>query len=187
MIGPRLIALLVVSILLTAAPATSAQAQTPPPATDVVATAVAHARAEQKAVLIEFGASWCTWCRSFEAFVKSDDAGPVLARHFVIVNLIVHERDGKQGLEHPGGNALMDEWGGAMSGLPFYVFLDETGRKVADSNAMPDASNIGFPAVPNEIRAFLGLMERAAPTLSPAERGLLESYLTRVMPRADTR
>ena len=83
----------------------STSAQTPPPATDVVATAVAKAKAENKAVLIEFGASWCTWCRNFEAFVKSPDAGPILAEHFVIVNLTVRERDDKKVLEHPGGDS----------------------------------------------------------------------------------
>jgi thioredoxin-related protein len=158
-------------------------AQTPPPAREVVAAAVERARAERKAVLIEFGASWCTWCRNFDAFVKAPDAGPVLSEHFVIVNLIVRERDGKQTLEHPGGNTLMDEWGGAMSGLPFYVFLNGAGAKVADSNAMPDGSNIGFPAVPDEIRAFIALMDRAVPALPPANRQILTDYLVRVMPK----
>lgn len=162
-----------------------AAAQIPAPAVDVVAAAVKRARAERKAVLIEFGASWCTWCRNFEAFVKSPDAGPVLARHFVIVNLTVRERDEKKALEHPGGGALMDEWGGAASGLPFYVFLDAASMKVADSNAMPDGGNIGFPAVPAEIRAFIGLMDRAAPTLSAADRDVLDSYLVRVMPKTN--
>ena len=160
----------------------SALAQTPPPASEVVAAALARARAERKAVLIEFGASWCTWCRNFEAFVKSEDAGPVLARHFVIVNLTVRERDDKKKLEHAGGSALMDQWGGAKSGLPFYVFLDRTGRKVADSNAMPDGTNIGFPAVPDEIRAFMTLIDKAAPGLMSANLDVLESYLLRVMP-----
>jgi hypothetical protein len=168
-----------VCAVLASAPAA---AQTPAPASSVVAAAVERARAEQKAVLIEFGASWCTWCRNFDAFVKAPDAGPVLSQHFVIVNLIARERDDKKALEHPGGNALMDEWGGANSGLPFYVFLDSTGKKVADSNAMPDGSNIGFPAVPAEIRAFIALMDKAAPSLPAVQRNMLEAYLTRVMP-----
>ncbi|MEQ1759119.1 MAG: thioredoxin family protein [Vicinamibacterales bacterium] len=163
----------------------STSAQTPPAASDVVATAVAKAKAENKAVLIEFGASWCTWCRNFEAFVKSPDAGPILAEHFVIVNLTVRERDDKKVLEHPGGNGLMDGWGGAMSGLPFYVFLNGAGGKVADSNAMPDGTNIGFPAVPDEIRAFIALMDKAVPALPAVHRDTLQSYLVRVMPKAN--
>lgn len=157
-------------------------AQTPLAAADVVAAAVARAKAENKTVLIEFGASWCTWCRNFEAFVQSPDAGPVLASQFIVVNLIVRERDDKTTLEHPGGNALMDSWGGEKSGLPFYVFVDTTGKKIADSNAMPDGTNIGFPAIPTEIKAFVTLMDKAAPRLTPANRDLLEAYLTRVMP-----
>src|SRR5690349_4750579 len=107
-------------VLLGLLAAQSVSAQTPAPASEVVAAAVNRAQAENKSVLIEFGASWCTWCRNFEAFVKSADAGPILAKQFVVVNLVVHERDGKTSLEHPGGNALMDRWGGAQSGLPFY-------------------------------------------------------------------
>jgi len=76
----------------------------------------------------------------------------------------------------------MDSWGGEKSGLPFYVFIDASGKKVADSNAMPDGTNIGFPAIPAEIKAFVGLMDKAAPRLTATNRGVLEAYLTRVMP-----
>jgi thiol:disulfide interchange protein len=174
---------LIAAALMSLVTAQSLAAQTPPPAADVVAAAVKRAQAENKSVLIEFGASWCTWCRNFEAFVRSPDAGPILAKNFVVVNLVVRERDDKTSLEHPGGNALMDRWGGAQSGLPFYVFLDRTGTKVADSNAMPDGTNIGFPAVPQEIKAFVGLMDKAAPNLVAADRDVLEQYLVRVMPK----
>jgi thiol:disulfide interchange protein len=153
------------------------------PAGEVVAAAVKRAGTEHKTVLIEFGASWCTWCRSFEAFVRAPDTGPIIAANYVVVNLTVHERDGKEGLENPGGAELMDAWGGAKSGLPFYVFVDENGQKLADSNAMPQGQNIGFPAVPAEIAAFMGLVDKTAPVLSPANRQALQAYLTRVMPR----
>lgn len=164
-----------------------AAAQTPPPASEVVATALKRSADGQKAVLIEFGASWCVWCRNFEAFVKSPDAGPVLARYFTIVNLTVHERDDKKGLENPGGTALMDGWNGAKAGLPFYVFLNGAGEKVADSNAMPNGSNIGFPAVPDEIRAFVSLMQRAAPGLTASDRDVLSGYLLKAMPKPPSR
>lgn len=178
-------ALLIASLFIFTT-STAALAQTPPPAATVVAGAVQTARAGGKAVLIEFGASWCTWCRNFEAFVKAPETAPIIAKHFTVLNLVVRERDDKKALEHPGGNELMDRWGGAKSGLPFYVFLDGSGAKVADSNAMPDGGNIGFPAVPAEIAAFMSLMRKAAPAMTPAERGTLEGYLTRVMPKPAT-
>jgi len=150
-----------------------------PPAADVVAAAVKRASAEHKVVLIEFGASWCQWCRRFEAFVKAPDTSPIIAANYIVVNLTVHEHDGKEALENPGGNALMDSWGGANSGLPFYVFVDQNGKKVADSNVMPKGDNLGFPAAPEEIAAFMGLVDKTAPTLSVADRGVIEGYLTR--------
>lgn len=155
-----------------------------PPAADVVKAAVARAAVEGKTVLIEFGASWCTWCRAFEAFVKAPDTGPIVAANYVVVNLTVHERDGKEALENPGGAGLMDSWGGATSGLPFYVFVGRDGKKLADSNAMPNGDNIGFPAVPAEIAAFMGLVDKTASRLSPAQRATIESYLTRTVQKS---
>lgn len=157
-------------------------AAAPPPAATVVANAVSRAAAEHKTVLIEFGASWCTWCRSFDAFVSAPDTGPIVAANYVVTNLTVHERDDKTALENPGGAALMDSWGGAKSGLPFYVFVDGNGKKIADSNAMPGGDNIGFPAVPAEISAFMGLIDRTAAHLTAPERATIESYLLRMMP-----
>jgi hypothetical protein len=93
------------------------------------------------------------------------------------VNLVVQERDDKKALEHPGGQEVMDKWGGAKSGLPFYVFLDASGRKIADSNAMPDGTNVGFPGNAKETDIFLGLLDKTAPRLSKGDRAKIVSYL----------
>jgi thioredoxin-related protein len=159
------------------AAATPAETGTPPRAEDVVADAVRSAHVDNKAVLIEFGASWCTWCTSFQNFVQSPDAGRVITDHFVIVNLVVRESDDMKALEHPGGSELMTTWGGAESGLPFYVFLDAEGSKVGDSNAMPDGSNIGYPVTPVEIAEFMRLIDRTAPRLDSADRATVLAYL----------
>jgi hypothetical protein len=37
--------------------------------------------------------------------------------------------------------------------------------------------------VPAEIAAFLGVIDTTAPSLTKADRGVLETYLTRVMPK----
>lgn len=174
--------LIFVAFLASRPAARVSQTPTPAPASDVVEAAVRRAAREDKVVLIEFGASWCVWCRSFDAFVKAPDTGPIIAANYVVTNLTVHEHDDKTSLENPGGAALMDAWGGANSGLPFYVFVDRTGKKLADSNVMPNGENIGFPAVPGEIQAFLGLIDRTAPHLTPPARTTIEAYLVRVMP-----
>jgi thioredoxin-related protein len=156
----------------------AADAAPPPSADSLVQAAVKKAEAEKKTVLIEFGASWCVWCRNFENFVKAPDTGPIITANFVVVNLTVQEEEAdKKALENAGGERLMFTWGGASSGLPFYVFLDGTGQKVADSNAMPGGKNIGFPAVPEEIAAFMRLLDKTAPRLSTADRRVLEASL----------
>jgi len=168
-------ALLVVGMASYLGPAVTAA---PPTADSLVQAAVKTAQAEKKTVLIEFGASWCVWCRNFENFVKAPDTGPIITANFVVVNLTVQEEDqDKKALENPGGEKLMFTWGGARSGLPFYVFLDGKGQKIADSNVMPGGKNIGFPAVPDEIAAFMGLIDKTAPRVSAADRSVLEASL----------
>lgn len=152
-------------------------AQRPAPASAIVAAALKTATADRKVVLIEFGASWCTWCRRFDAFVHAPEVASIVAANYIVVNLVVQERDDKKPLENPGGQDLMDTWGGAKSGLPFYVFLDAAGKKMANSNAMPDGGNIGFPGTAKEVAAFLGLVDKTAPRVSKGERAKMASYL----------
>ena len=152
-------------------------AQRPAPASAIVSAALKTATADRKVVLIEFGASWCTWCRRFDAFVHAPEVASIVAANYIVVNLVVQERDDKKPLENPGGQDLMDTWGGAKSGLPFYVFLDATGKKMANSNAMPDGGNIGFPGTAKEVAAFLGLVDKTAPRVSKGDRAKMASYL----------
>src|SRR5262249_25473083 len=110
-----------------------------PAAKDVVAAAAKRAAAEKKVVLVAFGASWCVWCRNFDAFVHARETAEVIGDNFVVVNLTVQERTpDKKSLENPGGAALLDEWDGTDAGLPFYVFVNASGEKIADSNVMKD-------------------------------------------------
>lgn len=153
----------------------------PPRAETVVSDAVNKARAEGKIVLIEFGASWCKWCTNFQNFVQSAEVGSLIADNYVVANLVVKEEEvEKKRLEHPGGGELMNRWGGADSGLPFYVFLDANGNKIADSNAMPEGKNIGFPYTRDEIERFMGLLDKTAPRLNAQGRGQVLAYLRKM-------
>jgi thiol:disulfide interchange protein len=175
--GLALTAMLVLSAECDAQPA----AAPPAPAASVMAAALKSAQAGRRVVLIEFGASWCVWCRSFDAFVHAPEVRQIIADNYVVVNLTVHERDDKKGLENPGAEEKMNNWGGEKSGLPFYVFLDATGRKIADSNAMPDGSNIGFPGTPQELQMFVALLEKTAPRLAATDRSAIVRYLDNLL------
>lgn len=153
-----------------------------PAAKAVVAAAVKRAATEKKIVLVEFGASWCVWCRNFDAFVHAPETARVIADNFIVVNLTVQERTAdKKRLENPGGEALLDEWDGTDAGLPFYVFVNAAGEKIADSNVMKDGSNVGFPATDEEVEAFAGLLDATAPRLTPAGRQAITAYLKKAM------
>jgi thiol:disulfide interchange protein len=168
----------------TAPPAANGQpsaASGPPSAQSVITAAVANARAEHKIVLIEFGASWCVWCKSFNAFVHAPETERVVGNNYVVVNLTVQERGDKVVLENPGGADDMKTWGGEKSGLPFYVFLDADGKKIADSNAMPDGTNVGFPGNAKELEIFLHLLDTTAPRLAAPDRETIVRYLNTVV------
>jgi thiol:disulfide interchange protein len=158
-----------------------AAAQGPPRADALVASALKTAALEHKVVLIEFGASWCTWCRRFNEFVHAPATKTIISANYVVVNLTVQERDDKKALENAGGMEAMTRWGGAKSGLPFYVFLSGEGKKIGDSNAMPDGTNVGFPGNPTEIQVFVGLLDRTAPRLGKDQRAAVVDYLKGVV------
>jgi len=175
-----LAALLVTLFALTTGHMLAQTPSTVAPSTDtVMSAALKRAQAERKIVLVEFGASWCVWCRSFEAFVHAPEVHQIIADNYVVVNLTVQERDDKKALENAGAQEAMNRWGGAKTGLPFYVFIDATGRKIADSNAMPDGTNIGFPATEQELQAFVGLMDKTAPRLGKPDRAKIVDYLNK--------
>ena len=170
-------ALLVAAIVV--AQVVHAGAQAPVPSQNagaILNAAKVTAHEEQKNILVEFSASWCSWCHRFEAFLQSADLGPLIGRHFVLVKLIVQERPDQRALNTLGAQELMDEWGGAKSGLPFYAFLNAQGEKIATSNAMPTGGNIGYPATSAEIDAFLKLLERTAPRMSADDRMRIAEY-----------
>jgi hypothetical protein len=107
--------------------------------------------------------------------LNSPELHRLFARNFVLVNLDEQE--------NPGADKFLAEMGGARSGVPFIVFLDKAGKKIADSNAMPGGNNIGCPATPEEVAAFDKLLARTAPRLSAAERARISDYFTKNAPK----
>ena len=159
------------------------QTTKPPSAQTVINAALKTAQAENKTLFVHFGASWCTWCKQLDAMLVSPEVGKLIADHFVLVNLTVQESDDKKSLENSGAQELMDKNGAGKAGVPYYLFLDQTGMKLADSLAMPKGGNIGYPATPEEIKTFEGLLPKAAPRMTSAQRALITEYLTKHAPK----
>jgi thiol-disulfide isomerase/thioredoxin len=172
--------LVTAAILFAPALALHAQAPTLPSADTVLSHAKSTAAAEHKNILLTFSASWCGPCHLFEHFLEDPAIKPIMEKAFVIATLDVEERaDDPHHADSPGGEALMASLGGAQSGVPFITMLTPTGKPIVDS-LRPDnggKSNVGYPAIPVEIDWFMHMLERAAPTLSPADRATVKQWL----------
>ena len=147
----------------------------PPSSDQVIAEAKAKASAEQKAIFLHFGASWCGWCKRLDAFLDRKDVKPVFEKYFVPVKLVVQEREKDKALENPGADALLTKLGGP-SGLPYSAFLDSKGALIVNSKGS-GGNNIGFPAQPDEIDYFVQMMKKAAPKMSEQDLNVIKSAL----------
>ncbi|MBI4749098.1 MAG: thioredoxin family protein [Acidobacteria bacterium] len=155
----------------------------PTAAKDLIATATAEAKASNKAVFIKFTASWCIWCRRLSAALGLLEIQKPFSENFVFLELDVLERGEKEALENPGGEDYLKQWGGENAGLPYCVILDKKGKKVADSNQMPNQKNIGYPGSDEEIKAFLGFLKKGAPRLTEAQQQQISSTLKKIAPK----
>jgi thioredoxin-related protein len=140
-----------------------------PSAQTLLDAAMKKAKAEHKAVFVIFGASGCGWCNKLDAFLEQPDIQQQFAAHYVIVHLVVNEDEEKKHQENPGGKEVMKKLGAEQPGIPFYAFLDATGKKLADSNVLEDGYNIGYPGTPEGIEAFVGLLKKTAPKMKSAD------------------
>lgn len=155
-------------------------AQTEPPtAKEVLSNALQSAKAQQKNVMIHFGASWCVWCKRLDAMLDSAEVGKLFHDSFVITHLTIQESKDKVALENPGAQEMVDGAGLQEAGVPVYIFFDGDGNRLATSMAMPNGGNIGHPVTPVEIKAFDGLLEKTAPRMTAAERKQVSDYLSR--------
>jgi len=152
-----------------------------PSAQQILTGARAQAAAQHKNILVLFQASWCVWCKRFDAFIETPEIQPIFARHFVIARLDVQERGDRASLNTPGGKELAAQLGTKDNSLPFFAFLDEHGELIANSYrpvpGKPDGANIGHPTEPEEIDYFMVMLRKAAPALSSADAQLIEDCL----------
>jgi thioredoxin-related protein len=149
----------------------------PLPAKEVLANAMQTATAQQKNILIHFGASWCSWCKRLDEMLESTEVGKLFQDNYVITHLTIQESKDKLALENPGAQEMVNEAGGKDSGVPVYIFFDSAGKRLATSMAMADGGNIGHPATPEEIKAFDGLLEKTAPRMTAEQRKQISEYL----------
>jgi len=117
----------------------------------LVAEAVRVAQADQKHVLLVFGANWCIWCRRLhELFENNPAVRRELKAHWVVVRLDVNHRDGKK-----RNDAVNERFGNPIkNGLPVLVVLDRNGHMLTtqETGALEDGKSAHDP---EKVLAFL--------------------------------
>jgi thioredoxin-related protein len=163
----------------------SAQDAKPQNANKILKTAYQEAKTSDKNVFLIFHASWCSWCKRLEKAIQSDELKKIFEDNFVITHLDVLERGDKIAvLENPGGKEIMAKLGGEKSGLPFYVWLNAKGEKLANSNVMSENMNIGYPGSAEEIAAFGKLLKSSAKHMDDKQLETILDYLKKNAPKS---
>jgi thioredoxin-related protein len=137
-------------------------------ASKVFDEALAKASGDDKLVFLHFGAPTCGWCHKLDAFLAREDIAPIVGREFVDVKIDLSRMS--------GADEILKKYNpGASGGIPWFAFLDGKGTAIATSDG--PRGNIGYPATPEEIDHFVGMLKKVARRLEPAQIGAIEAAL----------
>lgn len=162
----------------------NAQGTKPKSADIIMKLAMKESKASHKNIMVMFHASWCSWCKRLDKAMQSPELKQIFEENFVITHLDVLERKGKiDSLENAGGQDLMKTYGGEKAGLPFCVIVDKSGKMIANSNAMPEKSNIGYPGSKEEVDLFVKLLKSGSKKLSKEKAAKITDYFIKNAPK----
>jgi thiol-disulfide isomerase/thioredoxin len=134
-----------------------------------VQAALSRASSEDKKVFLTFGAPWCGWCHKLEDFLARPEISAILARDFVVLKVDVDRMT--------SGKDVMKKYRPEESGgIPWFTVLDAKGEKLATSDLL-QGQNIGYPAEPKEINAFMSMIEGQARRIEPGQIAELRKEL----------
>jgi hypothetical protein len=93
---------------------------------------------------------------------------PLFAEHFVDIKVDTDRTIG-------GGDMLLEMRGTQQGGIPWFAFLDGSGKPFATSS--DSGQNTGFPYQPEEIDAFMAMLGKVSPAFTDEERAKIEAAL----------
>jgi thiol-disulfide isomerase/thioredoxin len=143
--------------------------ETPESSAKILQASLSKAAKEKKNVMVVFHASWCGWCKKFDASVNDPTCKEFFDKSFIITHLTILENGDKKKLENPGALELFENNGGKGGGIPYFLIFDQTGKIVADSRMRyakdgPNGklSNMGCPAQDEEVAAFIQTLKKTS-------------------------
>jgi thiol:disulfide interchange protein len=120
------------------------------------------AKKDNKRVLLQFGARWCTWCNLLHKLFEADDRiRDELNRDYIVVVVDVTDEN----------NSLVNEKYGKpiRFGLPITVILDSGGKELMTQNiAFADEGTLSARIDPNKVLAFLKKWSQEQMTPAPS-------------------
>lgn len=138
---------------------------------------------EGKTVMIVFHASWCGWCKKFEASVTDPSCKDFFDKHFIIKYLDILERADKKTLENPEAIEVYNKYGGQGGGIPFFLIFDKDRTLLSDSKVRPAGDgtekppqNMGCPASEEEVTAFIKILEKATKVSNTEKAAITERF-----------
>ena len=140
----------------------------PRDARTLMANAQKLAASQQKLIFVRLGAPWCPWCRKFDDFVARPDIAAALAPDFVTLKIDMDRCANAAEVAERFRTA-------DKGGLPWFALLGADGKALATADG-PDG-NVGFPAKPEEIQYFMGVLKKHAKRMSAAQFDLIEQGL----------
>src|SRR6478672_10750693 len=89
--------------------------------------ALKKAKAENKNVLLQFGANWCGWCHRLHGLFKDNaEIATILKDNYVVVLIDADQVEGK-----PHNQDVVQRYGNPTQfGLPVLVVLDSNGKQL---------------------------------------------------------
>jgi thiol-disulfide isomerase/thioredoxin len=159
--------------------------------------ALADARGAKRLLIVDFGATWCPWCRSLQAQWPT----PALLGHktstldygaaFQVVKIGISTLHAGRQVDVASGHAVLDNVlaatkGAKLKSVPFLAVIDPDDRTKTVARGLDDFENPGAGAhAPSLIRGYLAqahahLRNGAA---APTEPGWLRRKVTRLWMR----
>ena len=126
----------------------------------IMAAAYKKAAKEHKNVFVIFHASWCGWCKKLDASMEDATTKKFFDDNYVTVHLDVQEQPKDKKLETPGADVFLAKYKAEKAGLPFFIIMDKTGKRLGDS--FFNGENMGCPAAETEVSSFVELLKKTS-------------------------
>jgi thioredoxin-related protein len=140
----------------------------PVDAEKLLADSLSRAAKQEKLVFAHLGAPWCPWCIRLDDFLARKEIAEIIRTDFIDLKIDVDRMTNAKDIVQ----RLRKEPEG---GIPWIVILDAKGKALTTSDG--PKGNIGYPAEPEEISHFIGMLKKTTKRMTAEQIGQIEKAL----------